>query len=54
MCTMLDQRRRRWTDAVQMVYKRFVFTGFPLHEGHARGPELHVEEMQKPAAYINA
>ena len=24
---MLDQRRRRWADAVQMLYKRFVFNG---------------------------
>ena len=23
ICTMLDQRRRRWTDVVQMLYKRF-------------------------------
>ena len=25
ICTMLDQRRRRWADAVQMLYKCFVF-----------------------------
>ena len=24
---MLDQRRRRWTDVVQMLYKCFVFAG---------------------------
>ena len=24
---MLDQRQRRWTDVVQMLYKCFVFTG---------------------------
>ena len=24
---MLDQRRRRWADVVQMLYKCFVFTG---------------------------
>ena len=27
ICTMLDQRRRRWADVVQMVYKCFVFDG---------------------------
>ena len=27
ICTMLDQRRRRWDDVVQMVYKCFVFAG---------------------------
>ena len=27
MCTMLDQRRRRWADVVQMLYKYFVLTG---------------------------
>ena len=25
ICTMLVQRRRRWTDVVQMLYKCFVF-----------------------------
>ena len=24
ICTMLDQRRRRWADVVQMLYKCFV------------------------------
>ena len=27
ICTMLDQRRRRWADVVQMVCKCFVFAG---------------------------
>ena len=27
ICTMLDQRRRRWADVVQILYKCFVFTG---------------------------
>ena len=27
ICTMLDQRRRRWDDIVQMLYKCFVFAG---------------------------
>ena len=27
MCTMLDQRRRRWADVVEMLYKCFVFAG---------------------------
>ena len=26
---MLDQRRRRWADFVQMLYKCFVFAGHP-------------------------
>ena len=30
ICTMLDQRRRRWADVVQMVYKYFVFAGLYL------------------------
>ena len=25
ICTMLDQRRRRWDDVIQMLYKCFVF-----------------------------
>ena len=33
ICTMLDQRRRRWADVLQMLYKSFVFAGRPyLHE----------------------
>ena len=27
LCTMLDQRRRRWADIVQLLYKCFVFDG---------------------------
>ena len=27
ICTMLNQRRRRWDDVVQMLYKSFVFAG---------------------------
>ena len=27
ICTMLDQRKRRWADVVQMLYKCFVFAG---------------------------
>ena len=27
ICTMLDQRRRSWSDIVQMLYKCFVFAG---------------------------
>ena len=27
ICTMLDQRRRRWADVVQLLYKCFVFAG---------------------------
>ena len=33
ICTMLDQRRRRWADVVQMFYKSFVFVGIdPRHK----------------------
>ena len=28
ICTMLNQRRRRWADVVQMLYKCFEFAGF--------------------------
>ena len=28
ICTMLDQRRRRWADVVQMLYKCFVITRY--------------------------
>ena len=28
---MSDQRRRRWADVVQMLYKRFVFAGIPMN-----------------------
>ena len=28
ICTMLDQRRRRWDDVVQMLYKSFVSAGY--------------------------
>ena len=27
ICTMLDQRRRRWAGVVQMLYRCFVFAG---------------------------
>ena len=27
ICTMLDQRRRRWANVVQMLFKCFVFAG---------------------------
>ena len=29
ICTMVDQRRRCWADVVQMLYKCFVFAGYP-------------------------
>ena len=28
ICTMLDQRRRRWADVAQVLYKCFVFAGW--------------------------
>ena len=28
ICTMLDQRRRRWADVLQILYKCFVFAGW--------------------------
>ena len=27
ICTMLDQRRRRWANVVQILYRYFVITG---------------------------
>ena len=33
-CTMLDQRRRRWADVVQMLCKCLVFTGWRLTDFH--------------------
>ena len=33
--TMLDKRRRRWDDVVQMLYKCFVFTAVFLTTSHA-------------------
>ena len=30
ICTMLVQRRRRWADVVQMLYKCFVFAGMVI------------------------
>ena len=30
ICTMLAQRRRRWADVVQRLYKCFVFTGIDV------------------------
>ena len=33
ICTMLDQRRRRWADVAQMLYKCFVFVGEPIIHG---------------------
>ena len=36
-CTKLDQRRRRWADVVQVLYKCFVFAGCnPLVAGEKR------------------
>ena len=35
ICKMLGQRRRRWTDVVQMLYKCFVFAGYiPKNRGY--------------------
>ena len=31
ICTMLDQRRRRWAGGVQILYKYFVLAGMPLN-----------------------
>ena len=47
ICTMLDQRRRRWSDVVQMLYKCFVFAG-SSNEGKPTGsvcryPATHVK-----------
>ena len=34
ICTMLDQRRSRWADVVQMLYKCFVFAGEDVPSKH--------------------
>ena len=34
ICTKLDQRRRRWADVVQMLYKCFVFAGLSHERGN--------------------
>ena len=31
ICTMLDERRKRWAAVVQMLYKGFVFAGLGLN-----------------------
>ena len=31
ICTILDQRQRRWTDFAQMLYKCVVFAGICRH-----------------------
>ena len=42
ICTMLDQRRRRWADVVQMLYKCFVFAGCSYSIDHRRsGDDVH-------------
>ena len=47
ICTMLDQRRRRWADVVQMLYTCFVFAGktgrYELHQNNEspQFPWLH-------------
>ena len=37
ICTMLDQRRRRWAGVVQMLYKCFVFAGIELFYMYYKG-----------------
>ena len=34
ICTLLDQRRRRVADVVQMLYKYFVFAGWFMYKAH--------------------
>ena len=37
ICTLLDQRRRRWGDVVKLLYKYFVFAGYgviPIEKFH--------------------
>ena len=34
ICAMLDQRRRRWADVVQMLYNWFVFDPFERVTGN--------------------
>ena len=40
ICTMLDQRLRRWSNIVQMPYKCFGFQGLPLRHYSRLKPEI--------------
>ena len=31
ICTILDQRRSRWADVIQMLYKSFAFPGYMVY-----------------------
>ena len=54
ICTMLDQCRRRWDDAVQMLYKCFEFAGSPLNRArlHVVGP-YNFSEPSKHNTWFN-
>ena len=45
MCTMSDQRQRRWSDVVQMLYKCFVFSGQQLFCIHTSSPQKHILQL---------
>ena len=44
ICTMLNQRRRRWADVVQMLYQCFVFLEIPK-TSLSELPFLHILEQ---------
>ena len=47
ICTMLDQRRRRWADVVQMLYEYVVYPG-----GLIAGPASHCCLIVGPASQM--
>ena len=48
ICTMLDQRRRRWADVVRMLYKCFVFAGIPCVCGSPWTPTSTAQQSKHP------
>ena len=53
ICTMLDQRRRRWSNIVHMLYKCFVFAGLAtlLHSSLPSMPGSGVQTCLVCALY---
>ena len=45
ICTMLDQRRRRWAVVVQMLYNYFVFAGIIviIPDGHKHAGNIGLQ-----------
>ena len=43
ICTMLEQRRRRWSDVAQMLYKCFVFAWNDSNHSEDSGDDFDVQ-----------